>query len=254
MLFIRYNMCGDYMKTILKIIVAAIGAVIALNGAALFFVSNVNLGNFLSVGLGAIIILIALFFKKLAKWLKILLLACIGAVVILSSFLIINGTNDTVTYSEDAIIVLGAAVHGKTPSRTLKYRLKKAVEYHTQNPDSVIIVSGGQGAQEDISEAEAMKIYLIENGIKPDKIIKEDKSTSTSENFEFSKKILTEKFGEDYTVAFVTNEYHITRASLCANRAGIKNTTHLHSNTTLSYLISGTLRECLAVVKYIIFK
>lgn len=249
-----YNIHGDYMKTILKIIVAAVGVVIALNGAALFFVSNVNLGNFLSIALGAVIVLIALLFNKLGKWLKILLLSCIGVAVVLSSVLIVGGKNDTVTYSEDAVIVLGAAVHGKTPSRTLRYRLKKAVDYHEQNPDAIIIVSGGQGAQEDISEAEAMKIYLIENGVASNKIIKEDKSTSTSENFKFSKEILDASFTDDYSVAFITNEYHILRASLCAKRAGIENTTHLHSNTTLSYLISGTLRECLAVVKYIIFK
>lgn len=242
------------MKTVFKIIAVIIGAVIVLNGVALFFVSNVNLGNFLSIGLGAVIILIALFFNKIAKWLKILLLSGIGIVIVLSSFLIINGKNDTVTYSEDAIIVLGAAVHGKTPSRTLKNRLNKAVEYHTKNPDAIIVVSGGQGAQEDISEAEAMKIYLIENGVTPDKIIKEDKSTSTTENFKFSKEILDKHFSGDYSVAFITNEYHILRASLCAKRAGFESTTHLHSNTTLSYLISGTLRECLAVVKYIIFK
>ena len=247
-------MHGDYMKTILKIIVAAIGAVIALNGAALFFVSNVNLGCFLSLGLGIVIILIALLFNKLAQWLKILLLSGIGVAVVLSSILIIGGKNDTITYSEDAIIVLGAAVHGKTPSLTLKRRLDKAVEYHAQNPDAIIVVSGGQGAQEDISEAEAMKIYLIENGVASDKIIKEDKSTSTSENFAFSKEILDKQLSGDYSVAFITNEYHILRASLCAKRAGLENTTHLHSNTTLSYLISGTLRECLAVVKYIIFK
>lgn len=242
------------MKTILKLIIAAIGAVIALNGAALFFVSNVNLGNFLAVILGALIILIALLFKKIAKWLKILLLSGIGIVVVLSSILIVGGKIDTVTYNEDAIIVLGAAVHGKTPSRTLRYRLKKAVDYHEQNPDAIIIVSGGQGAQEDISEAEAMKIYLVENGVAANKIIKEDKSTSTAENFKFSKEILDETFSGDYSVAFITNEYHIMRASLCAKRAGFERTTHLHSNTTLSYLISGTLRECLAVVKYVIFK
>ena len=250
----RYNMCGDYMKSVLKIVVAVIGAVIALNGASLFFVSNVNLGNFLSLGLGSVIILIALLFNKLARWLKILLLSGIGVAVVLSSVLIAGGKNDTVTYSEDAIIVLGAAVHGKTPSLTLKRRLDKAVEYHTQNPNAIIIVSGGQGAQEDISEAEAMKIYLIQNGVKSDKIVKEDKSTSTTENFAFSKEILDKQLSGDYSVAFITNEYHILRASLCAKRAGLENTTHLHSNTTLSYLISGTLRECLAVVKYIIFK
>ena len=242
------------MKSVFKIIVAAIGAVITLNGAALFFVSNVNLGNFLTVGFGIIIIFVTLFFNKLARWLKILLLSGIGVAVVLSSILIIGGKNDTVTYSEDAVIVLGAAVHGKTPSRTLRYRLKRAVEYHKQNPNAIIIVSGGQGAQEDISEAEAMKIYLIENGVTADKIIKEDKSTSTTENFKFSKEILDKHFSGDYTAAFVTNEYHILRASLCAKHAGVENITHLHSNTTTSYLVSGVLRECLALVKYIIFK
>ncbi len=248
----RYNIHGDYMKSVFKIIFAAIGGIIALNGVALFFVSNVNLGNFLCIGLGAVIILIALLFKKLARWLKILLFSCIGAVVVLSSFLIINGKSDTVTYSENAIIVLGAAVHGKTPSLTLKKRLDKAVEYHAQNPDAIIVVSGGQGAQEDISEAEAMKIYLVENGVAHNKIIKEDKSTSTTENFAFSKEILDKQFSDDYTVAFVTNEYHISRATFCANNAGIKNTTHLHSNTSSSYLLSGVLRECFAFVYHLI--
>ena len=242
------------MKSVFKIIVAAIGAVIALNGVALFFVSNVNLGNFLTVGFGIIIIFVTLFFNKLARWLKILLIIGISVAVVCSSFLIFYGKNDTVTYSEDAVIVLGAAVHGKTPSRTLRYRLKRAVEYHKQNPNAIIIVSGGQGAQEDISEAEAMKIYLIENGVTADKIIKEDKSTSTTENFKFSKEILDKHFSGDYTAAFITNEYHILRASLCAKHAGVENTTHLHSNTTTSYLVSGVLRECLALVKYIIFK
>lgn len=242
------------MKLVLKTIISIIGSIIALNGVALFFVSNVNLGNFLSIGLGAVILLLALLFNKISNWLKILLLLGVGIAVVLSSFLIIYGKSDNATYKEEALIVLGAAVHGKTPSRTLRHRLDKAVKYHAQNPNAIIVVSGGQGAQEDISEAEAMKTYLIENGVDANKIIKEDKSTSTTENFKFSKEILDKHFSNDYTVAFVTNEYHIFRASLCAKRVGVNTSTHVHSNTTLSYLISGVLRECLAAVKYIIFK
>ena len=242
------------MKSILKIIVAAIGAVIALNGIALFFVSNVNLGSFLTVGFGAIILLVALLFKKLTKWLKVLLTAGLSIAVIFSSFLIIYGKSDNVTYREDAVIVLCAAVHGKTPSLTLKRRLDTAVEYHSQNPDAVIVVSGGQGNQEDITEAEAMKKYLVDKGVTADKIIKEEAATSTYENFTFSKEILDEHFDSDYTVAFITNEYHTLRATLCAKQSGIANTTRVHSNTNLSYLASGVLRECLAVIKYMILK
>ncbi len=250
----RYNKYGDYMKTVLKIIFATVGAAIALNGIALFFVSNVNFGSFLTVGFGIVIFLIALLFKKLGKLLKTLLIVGVGVALIFSSFLIIYGKSDTVTYTEDAVIVLGAAVHGKTPSLTLKRRLDKAVEYHAQNPNAVFLVSGGQGAQEDISEAEAMQNYLIDNGVPEDKIIKEENATSTYENFKFSKEILTDKFGEEYTTAFITNEYHILRASLCAKQAGIKTATHIHSSTTLSYIASGVLRECLAVIKYVVFK
>ncbi len=250
-------MRGDCMKKLFKTIFLCLGAGIFINGIALFFVSNVNLGNFLTVAMGAVIMLFALLFKKLTKWFKIILISGISIAVVCSSFLIFYGKNDTATYEEDAIIVLGAAVHGKTPSLTLKRRLDKAAKYlkHNSNPDAAIIVSGGQGNGEDISEAEAMQNYLIENhSIPPERIIKEDKSTSTYENFAYSKEILDERLSDDYTAVFVTNEYHILRANLCAKRAGIKNTNHLHSNTTLSYLASGVLRECLAVVKYIFFK
>lgn len=242
------------MKNIIKIIIAAIGGIIAINGIALFFVSNVNTGNFLTVILGAAIIFIALAFERTAKWLKVLLITCLSLGILCSSFLVIYGASDNTTYKEDAIIVLGAAVHGKTPSLTLKKRLDAVVEYHKQNPDAIIVVSGGQGAQEDITEAEAMETYLQNHGVNPDKIIKEEKATSTYENFIFSKEILDKQFGGDYKTAFITNEYHILRSTLCAKRVGITDISHLHSNTNLSYLVSGSLRECLAVVKYIIFK
>ena len=167
--------------------------------------------------------------------------------------MIIYGKSDSTTYTEDAVIVLGAAVHGKSPSLTLKKRLDKAVEYHKQNPNAIIIVSGGQGAQEDISEAEAMEIYLIDQGVAADKIIKEDKSTSTTENFTFSKEILDKHFNKEYTTCFITNEYHVLRAADCAKDVGFDDISHLHSNTNLSYLMSGSLRECLAVIKHIVF-
>ena len=240
------------MKNIIKIIIATIGGIIAVNGIALFFVSNANLGNILCVLLGGVVIFTALMFTKLAKWLKITIISCVSLAVVFSSFLIIYGKSDSVTYTEDAVIVLGAAVHGKSPSLTLRKRLDKAVEYHKQNPNAIIVVSGGKGAQEDISEAEAMEIYLIDQGVAADKIIKEDKSTSTTENFTFSKEILDKHFNKEYTTCFITNEYHVLRAADCAKDVGFDDISHLHSNTNLSYLMSGSLRECLAVAYHLI--
>lgn len=242
------------MKVVLKTLFIVLGSIIFLNGAGLFLVSNFNVGNLLTLLLGMVILFTAIFFEKLNKWFKIILISCISVAVVCSSILILYGKTDNVTYKEDAVIVLGAAVHGKTPSLTLKRRLDTAVKYYNQNPEVIIVVSGGKGPQEDITEAEAMKQYLIKKGVAQDNIIKEESATSTYENFVFSKLILDEKFKNDYSVAFITNEYHILRAGACANRAGIKNLTHIHSDTSLSYIIAGSLRECLAVVKYLIFK
>lgn len=241
------------MKILLKSVLGSLGAIIFLNGALICLVSNFNIGNILTLCLGAFIILTAVLFERFSHWLRIIFVAIISVAILFSCFLIIYGKTDNTTYKEDAVVVLGAAIHGKTPSRTLKHRLDVAVKYHQKNPDALIVVSGGQGLQEDISEAEAMKTYLIEKGVNPLVIIKEDKATSTYENFIYSKNILDTRLELDYTACFITNEYHILRASLCAKRAGIT-ATHSHSDTTLSYLIPGVLRECLAVVKYIVLK
>ncbi len=249
---------GDYMIKVIKRLVPTIfiviGASICLNGVALFFVSNLNLGNFLTVALGAGIVLTVVFFKMLNTLLKTVIIVAICIATLFSGFLIIYGLSDNVTYKEDAVIVLGAAVHGDTPSLTLRKRLDAAVEYHSQNPNAIIVVSGGKGQGENVTEAEAMEKYLLEKGVSREVIIKESAATSTYENFLFSNRLIKEKLGENPSVAYITNEYHIMRAGLCAKRAGIESITHLHSNTNLSYIISGVLRECLAVIKYAVFK
>lgn len=237
-----------------RIFLFIIGTALSINALILFFTSNFNLGNVLTLLLGIFLILYSVYFEWINAnfpiWLKTIIALGLSAVVLLSGFLLIYGLNDNSNNKEDALIVLGAAVHGKTPSATLSDRLDAAADYHKQNPDALIIVSGGKGPQEEISEAEAMKKYLIEKGVNSDKIIKEEKSTSTLENFKFSKEILDNTFGKDYSVAFVTNEYHIYRANNIAKEAGIKNINHTHCNTRWYTLASGTLRECIGVLKY----
>ena len=104
----------------------------------------------------------------------------------------------------------------------MKSRLDKAIEYYKLNEDANIIVSGGQGEDELISEAEAMYRYLIENGVEKEKIIKEDKATTTLENIIYSKEILKNLNHEGEKVLIVTNEFHITRAMIIANLLGGK--------------------------------
>ena len=232
------------------------GAVITLNAIAMFFVSNLNLGIFLCLFLGLLLFALAVlsraFFKFIPKWIKITFIALVCIAVLFGTFLVVYGSIDTVDYKEDAIIVLGAGVRGSEPSLTLKNRLNAAIEYHEKNPDAYIVVSGGQGPQEDIAEAIAMEKYLLENGVDKDKIIKETLSESTKTNFQYSKEILNKKLGDNYTVAFITNEYHILRASFYAKETGFEGITHKHSNTNLSYLLIGVTRECVAVLAYFI--
>ncbi len=242
---------------ILKCFFAAIGIIIALAAIVMFFMSNINLGLFLSLFLGLSIAALALMPKKVTdkipKWVKIGFIVSICIFIVFSSFLIIYGINDSADYSEDAVIVLGAAVRGKTPSATLQGRLNKAVEYYSKNPNAIIVVSGGKGPQEDITEAEAMEKYLIAKGVPKDKIIKEEKADSTYTNFKYSKEILDNKLGKNYKVTFITNEFHVFRSYLTAKDIGFKHVTSYHSSTKLSYIISGVSRECIAVLKYLIF-
>ena len=119
------------------------------------------------------------------------------------------------------VIVLGCRVYGERPSRMMVARLEAALDYLEENSDSACILSGGQGADEDISEAECMYRYLVEKGISPDRLYKEDKSTSTRENLAFSKEII-EREGLNPDVAIATNEFHEYRAQRIAGTLGIK--------------------------------
>lgn len=243
------------MKAVLRVLFVCIGAAVLINGIVLSFTSNINLGNVFTILLGALIITVSLFSKQFFRFkliaIPVSVLLCLY--IALSCFLFAFGAADSASFKEDAVIVLGAAVHGETPSLVLQERLDKAVEYHKKNPDALLVVSGGQGPQEDISEAEAMKRYLISKGVSEEKIIKEDLSTSTLENFENSKKILDSLLGEDYTVAYVTNEYHVFRAGQIAKKAGVCDTTHLHSGTRWHSVLPGTLRESAAVLYFFVF-
>lgn len=183
---------------------------------------------------------------------------CIGLIV----FIILEGM--IVTYSKkstnnaDYIIVLGAGLNnGHNLSQTLRDRLNAALEcINKYNNDSYIVVSGGQGEDEDMSEAEAMEIYLLEQGVSRDRIIKEDKSRNTSENFKFSKEKIEEhskKELKETSVKVVTTDFHALRSNMLAKRNGYENI-EVYSSNTIAYLAPVFYtREAVALVKSYIF-
>lgn len=117
-------------------------------------------------------------------------------------------------------VVLGCRVYGERPSLILTERMDAAVAYLNENPDAVCIASGGQGQDEDISEAECIYRYLVENGIDGERIYLEERSTSTRENLAFSLEIIEEN-ALSREIAIVTNEFHEYRAGIIADRLGL---------------------------------
>lgn len=243
---------------ILKYVLIFIGAVIFTNGLFLNITTNFNLGNLLQLIFGGSILTYGIFYKtlkeKCPKWIKLIYWFGISFFVIFTISIITYGSFDNVTYKEDAVIILGAGIRGQEPGALLKGRLDSALEYKKKNPDVIFVLSGGQGSDEQISEADAMARYLLERGVYPKDIIIEDKSTSTRENFQFSKELLDKFYeGKEYKTAYITNEFHIYRAGVYAKLSGFENTTHLHSNSRIGGIISTCLRETLAVVKLWVF-
>lgn len=144
------------------------------------------------------------------------------------------------------VIVLGCKVNDKTPSVMLEKRINAAYDYMSQNEKAVCIVSGGQGADENISEAQAMAEALIQKGIAEERIILEDKSTTTRENLSFSKEKLEEyKLGNKAVI--VTTDYHQYRVSLIGEELGI-DTYSKSSKSNLFSLPTNILRECFSVL------
>jgi len=242
------------VNIVIRIIILVIGAAITVNGIGISLVSNFNAGIVLTFLLGFLLLTIGVLpnsvLHKIPTFVFWVLGVGLAVVIAFVGFLLIFGSSDNATHKENAVIVLGAAVHGDKPSAVLADRLDTAVEYYEQNKNAVIVVTGGKGMQENVTEAAAMEKYLIGKGVPKEKIIKEEKATNTYENFVYSKEILEELFGEDYTAVYITNEYHVYRAGCIAKTAGINNASHIHSGTRWHSLVAGTLRECLGVMKF----
>ena len=160
---------------------------------------------------------------------------------------IIKNGSSTPKKGADYMVVLGAQVKGKTPSLPLKYRLNAARKYLMDNPDTNVIVSGGQGSGEDISEAEAMRRYLVKHNIEDSRIIMEEKSENTDENIRYSRKIIGD---DNASVIIVTNAFHIYRSIGICKKQGMTDVEGLGAKSNLLTVPSFYLREAIAVLKY----
>ena len=133
---------------------------------------------------------------------------------------VLYGSTKSEAQSNTAI-VLGRKVNGESRALFYAKRINAAYDYLSKNPEAVAVLSGGQGAGENISEAECMFRSLTEKGIDPSRLFIEDKSTNTQQNFNYSLKILQENGITDNNITVITNDFHEYRAGKFAEKCGL---------------------------------
>ena len=148
-------------------------------------------------------------------------LAVIGVITaIVISVLMIRAANN-LPDEPTTVIVLGCRVKENGPSLMLQKRIDAAYDYMTENENVICIASGGQGSDEPMSEAQAIKNSLVEKGISPDRIIMEDKSENTFQNIRNSLEIF-DSMGMSRKAVIITSEFHQLRAKMIASKQGLE--------------------------------
>lgn len=246
------------------------GAAVCLTAAVLFMntfsLGIKNIGNVFGLAVVCILFIYFAFNKPVSALLlkiwkvpagkvfvsSVIIFFCLGFLLaaVLSVFMVKEMFN-----KPDApypAVLLGCKVNSTSPSLMLNRRINAAYDYLTENDETVIIVSGGQGKGEDISEAECMKNALVSKGISPDRILMEDKSTDTFENLNFSKKILDENNLGNKAV-IITDSFHQFRASLIAHDNDIE-TFSCNAHTPSYLILTYWVREWFGIIEQILFK
>ena len=182
---------------------------------------------------------------KIRNTFRVLIISAV-AVLVMFCGMISSEFTAKGNHNLDYIIVLGAQVREDGPSVVLRYRLDAAIEYLNENPNTICIVSGGQGFNEPFSEADGMADYLIENGIEKSRILLEDESTNTLENIRNSKALMESSYNG---VGIVTNNFHVFRAVQLAKAQGLENVCGIAADSSKLYLPNNVLRECCGILK-----
>lgn len=148
----------------------------------------------------------------------------------------------------DYILVLGAGLKGgRSVTPLLAGRLDKALQvFRAGGSRATFVLSGGQGPDELVSEAFAMKQYLLEKGIDEDCILLEERSTSTYENMKFSKEMMQAQ-KKDFSCIIATSNYHVLRAVILARSLGL-NAQGVGGRTAAYYLPAAFIREYIAMI------
>ena len=188
-------------------------------------------------------------------WKKALLALILAGVLVFAACfaLVMVGSHSELEDDADVMIVLGCQVMPWGPSILLQDRLNTALDHLEEHPDMTVVVTGGKGDDEHLSEAQAMHDYLVEHGFPSEQIILEDKATNTHENLIYSAELL-EELGYDTKQEFVvvSNGFHLTRTRMLWERVmgGKENLNTLAAPCThIPSMLKMHVREPLALIK-----
>ncbi|MBR6252958.1 MAG: YdcF family protein [Clostridia bacterium] len=182
------------------------------------------------------------------------LITYLECVLIATIYLSIKAAKRIPKCDKDYIITLGCQIKKDgTLTNLLKSRVDRAIYFSNLQKEKTgkgirFVVSGGKGNDEIISEAQAMKNYLLEKGIEESDIILEDKSTNTFENFKYSNELI-KKENEKANIAFSTNNYHVFRSGVTATSNGMI-TEGIGGKTKSYFWINAFFREFIATLYY----
>ena len=224
---IKVKNIKKYSFLTLKVLCVAFAVLCLICGIVpLVFFGHINPGNISLLLYG--ILLLTLLFVKLHRFIKRilagLLAICFITGAVVSVFMIkyaFFNAPENISANSGTVVVLGCKINGQRPSLTLAGRLDAACEFLKENKDTKVVVSGGQGWDEEISEAYVMKKYLVERGIDEERIFMEEKSVNTDENIKFSGEIIKAN-GLPEKMYIVTDTFHSYRGYLFAEKNGYK--------------------------------
>ena len=213
--------------------------------------------------------------EKIPLWLPVSTLTlCISAVLVflIVEVLVFAGSISPEPPNLDYLIVLGARVKENGISRSLKMRLDKALTYLEDNPDTVLVLSGGQGSDEPASEAQAMQEYLMACGVEEQKLLLETRSFSTVENLVYSRLVIEEDLEKKKTlrqnspvymepgtyeeipdkplkVGVLTSNFHLFRAKEIGKKWAFADISGIAAPSDPVLFLHYCIRECAAILK-----
>ena len=239
-----------------------VGALLVVDAVFLMSLGVFSLGVTLPLAMGGVLLALGLRWqavqawldgtagrRKAWRWICLTLLVWVITVAFFWSVLARAGRDLPQGAPPSAIVVLGSGTPNGKPSPVLTARLDLALQQAARFPNAVVVVSGGVDFGEASSEAQIMGEYLRTRGLSAQRIVQEDKSTSTEENLMFSQLLLQQRgISAAAPVQLVTSDFHTLRAGWIAQRVGYVRASLAGAPTPLYVRYNAWLREYFAML------